>query len=87
VLQRSVCVSPLQDRRGELYLSQEKYDCLKDVDNPLIGKLVKILALGGVSFHDPDSSDEDLDLNWKRLRIMAYPVVDGQLATMAGNGR
>jgi hypothetical protein len=57
---------------------------LKDEDGPLIGKLVKILALGRVLFHDPpDGSDEDLDLNWKRLCSMAYPVVDEQLANMA----
>jgi hypothetical protein len=39
------------------------YDGSKDGDDLLIGKLVKTLALGGVSFHDPDGSDKCLDLN------------------------
>jgi hypothetical protein len=50
--------------------------------DPLIRKLVKILSLGGVSFHDPDGYEEDLDLDWKRLRNMVQPVVDEQLAKL-----
>jgi hypothetical protein len=45
------------------------------------------MALGGVSFHDPDGSDECLDLNWKRLRNMAYPVVDKQVAKIVMEGK
>jgi hypothetical protein len=43
--------------------------------------------MGGVSFHDPDGYEDDLDLNWKRLRNMAQPVVDEQLAELAMTGR
>jgi hypothetical protein len=60
---------------------------LKDADDPLIGKLVKTLALGGVSFHDPDGSDKCLDLNWKSLQNMAYHVVDEQLENIAIAGK
>jgi hypothetical protein len=82
-----VYVSPLQDCIGELYFSQKIYDSSKDVDDPLIGKVVNILVLGGVLFHDPDSSNAVLDLNWKRLRNMPYHVVDEQLANMAVAGK
>jgi hypothetical protein len=34
--------------------------CQWEVDNPFIGKLVKFLSLGGVSFHDPDGCEDDL---------------------------
>jgi hypothetical protein len=55
--------------------------------DPLIRKLVKILSLGGVSFHDPDGYEEDLDLDWKRLRNMVQPVVDEQLAKLTMEGK
>jgi hypothetical protein len=57
------------------------------VNDPVIGKLVKVNAYGEVSFHDPDGSQPDLDLNWKRLRTMAQPVVDEQLAQLAMAGK
>jgi hypothetical protein len=63
------------------------YDPSTEGNDPLIRKLVKILSLGGVSFHDPDGYAEDLNLNWKRLRNMAQPVVDKQLAKLAMEGR
>jgi hypothetical protein len=68
---------------------EKLYDASKDADDPLIGKLVKTvgIGLGGVTFHDPDGSDECLDLNWKRLRNMAYPVVDEQLAKIVMEGK
>jgi hypothetical protein len=40
-----------------------------------------------VLFHDLDGSNEDLDLNWKRLHNMAYPLVDEQLAKLAMAGK
>jgi hypothetical protein len=63
------------------------YDPSMEGNDPLIGKLVKILSLGGISFHDPDGCEEDLDVNWKRLRNMAQPVVDKQLAKLAMEGK
>jgi hypothetical protein len=63
------------------------YDPSMEGNDPLIRKLVKILSLGGVSFHDPDGCEEDLNLNWKRLRNMAQPVVDEQLAKLAMEGK
>jgi hypothetical protein len=57
---------------------------LAEWNDPLIGNLMKLLSLGGVSsFHDPDGHNkEDLDLNWKRVcKNMAQPVVDEQLAS------
>jgi hypothetical protein len=63
------------------------YNPSTEGNDPLIGKLVKVLSLGGVTFHDPDGCEEELDLNWKRLRNMAQPVVDEQLAKLAMEGK
>jgi hypothetical protein len=68
-------------------VAEKIYDPSIEGINPLIGKLVKILSLGGISFHDPDSHEEDLDLNWKRLRNMAQSVVDEQEQRDAGGKR
>jgi hypothetical protein len=46
---------------------------------PVIGKMVKISEHGFVSFCDPDGDDHELNLNWKRLRNMAMPIVNFQL--------
>ena len=51
--------------------------------DPVIGKLVQISLHGFVSFKDPDGDNRRLDLNWKRLRNMAQPIVDEQLAHLA----
>jgi hypothetical protein len=63
------------------------YDLSTEDTDPLIGRLLKVLSLGGISFHDPDGCEEELDLNWKRLRNMAQPVVDEQLAKLAMEGK
>jgi hypothetical protein len=63
------------------------YNPSTEGNDPLIGKLVRVLSLGGVTFHDPDGCEEELDLNWKRLRNMAQPVVDEQLAKLAMEGK
>jgi hypothetical protein len=63
------------------------YNPSTEGDDHLIGKLIKVLSLGGVTFHDLDGCEEDLDLNWKRLRNMAQPVVDEQLAKLAMEGK
>jgi hypothetical protein len=52
-------------------------------DDPVIGKLVEISLHGFVSFKDPDGDNCRLDLNWKRLRNMAQPIVDKKLAHLA----
>jgi hypothetical protein len=47
-----------------------------------IGKKVLINDNGVVSFVHPDGDDIDIDLNWKRLRSMAKPIVDEQLGKL-----
>ena len=66
---------------------EDLYDPSKDNCDPLIGKLVKISAMDHVTFHDPDGDEQDLDLNWRRLRNLAQPVVDEQLARLAMAGK
>jgi hypothetical protein len=55
----------------------------QNADDPVIGKLVEISLHGFVSFKDADGDNRRLDLNWKRLRNMAQPIVDEQLAHLA----
>jgi hypothetical protein len=73
---------------ANLTILEKLYNLSTEGNDPLIGKLMQIfLSLGGVSFHDPERYKEDLDLNWKRIRNMAQPVVDEQLARMAMAGK
>jgi hypothetical protein len=55
--------------------------------DPVIGRLVEISLHGFVTFKDPDGDNHHLDLNWKRLRNMAQPIVDEQLAHIAIMGK
>jgi hypothetical protein len=65
-------------------VAEKIYDPSMEGNDPLIVKLVRILSLGDISFHDPDGYAQDnLDLNWKRL--MAQPVV--RTVGKARNGR
>ena len=66
---------------------EDFYDPTRDMEDPLIGKLIKVNGLGNVTFHDLDGSHPNLDLNWKRLRNMAQPVVDEALANLAMAGK
>jgi hypothetical protein len=66
---------------------EDCYNSSRDMEDPLIGKLMKINGLGDISFHDLDGSHPNLDLNWKRLRNMAQPVVDEALAKLAMQGK
>ena len=46
---------------------EDYYDPSPDMEDPLIGKLIKENGLGEITFHDLDGSHPNLDLNWKRL--------------------
>jgi hypothetical protein len=82
------CLLSLCRGAEENFTFPEKiYDPSKEGYDPLIGKRVKFPTLGGVTFHDPDGDSSSLDLNWKRLRNMAQPVVDEQLAKLAMSGK
>jgi hypothetical protein len=81
------CLLELCQAKNDFTSTEDQYDPKHDGSDPLIGKLVKISAMGEVSFHDPDGHEEELDLNWKRLRTMAQPVVDEQLAKLAMAGK
>jgi hypothetical protein len=59
------------------------YEFSKD---PIIGKLLKIDLFGNILFLDRDGSEGTLDLNWRRLRNLARPIVDKQLAKLARAG-
>jgi hypothetical protein len=59
------------------------YGPSRDMEDPLIRKLIKMNGLGDVTFHDLDGSHPNLDLNWKRLWNMAQPAVDKALANLA----
>ena len=63
------------------------YDASRDMDDPIIGKLIKVNGLGEITFHDLNGSHPSLDLNRKRLRNLAQPVVDEALARMAMAGK
>ena len=71
----------------EFISAEDTYNKREEVDDPAIGKLVKLSEHGFVSFRDPDGDDDELDLNWKRLRNMAWPIVDHQLAKIAIEGK
>jgi hypothetical protein len=66
---------------------EDFYDPTRDMEDHLIGKMVKVNGLGEMTFHDLDGSHPNLDLNWKRLRNLAQPVVDEALARMAMAGK
>ena len=51
-----------------------------------IGKKVVIDENGAVTFCHPDGHDTELDLNWKRLRSMAMPIMDEQLSRIVLDG-
>ena len=57
------------------------------MEDPLIGKLIKVNGLGDMTFHDLGGSHLNLDLNWKRLQNLAQPVVDEALARMVMAGK
>ena len=57
-----------------------------EVWDPVIGKRVRIDEKGVVSFHDQDGDQTRLDLNWRRLRNMAMPIIDEQLSKVALSG-
>jgi hypothetical protein len=84
----NLCVLSLCCSAEENSTFPEKvYDPSKEGNAALIGKLVKYLMMGGVTFHNPDGYEEVLDLNWKQLQNMAQPVVDEQLAKLAMTGK
>jgi hypothetical protein len=71
----------------------EEFEAARAHDEPhyilwdeAIGKKVLINDNGVVSFVHPDGDEGELDLNWKRLRSMAYPIVDEQLSKIVKNG-
>ncbi len=90
--------SVAQCRKGKCnkYLCQipdEEFKSAKDFYNPhddqldiVIGKLVKISNKGEVTFYDQDGHASQLDLNWRRLRNMAKPIVDEQLSWIVFDG-
>jgi hypothetical protein len=86
---KGTCVLLLcRSAEENLTVPEKIYNPAMEGFDPLIGKYVKFLYPGdGVTFHNPDTYEEDLDLNWKRLRTMAYPVVDEQLAKLAMAGK
>jgi hypothetical protein len=63
--------------------SFDPWDYLKD---PIVGKLVQIAQTGAITFVDQDGGDNQQDLNWRRLRNLARPIVDEQLSKLAISG-
>jgi hypothetical protein len=63
--------------------SFDPWDFLKD---PIVGKLVHITHMGKISFRDLDGGVNELDMNWRRLRNLARPIVDEQLSKLAISG-
>ena len=60
--------------------AHDPYEYEKD---HVIGKFVKISELGAITLLDEDGSQDCLDMNWRRLRNLARPIVDEQLAKLA----
>ena len=91
------CEDPICQIRDEEFVSaeqtyKERNESVESVDGKLdgesvVGKLVKITQHGFVYFKDPDGDEPELDLNWKRLRNMAWPIVNHQLAKIANDGK
>ncbi len=52
----------------------------------LRGKRVDVSEDGVVSFHDVVVKESNLDVNWRRLRNMARPIVDEALGRLAIDG-
>ena len=63
--------------------AHDPYEYEKD---NVVGKCVKISELGAITFLDEDGSQYCLDMNWRRLRNLAQPIVDEQLAKLAMRG-
>ena len=72
---------------GDFVSAKQTYKERESFVDPVIGQLVKITPHGFVSFKDPAGNDAELDLNWKRLRNMAWPIVNHQLAKIANDGK
>ena len=51
------------------------------------GKKVDVSPKGMVAFYDVTVKEENLDMNWRRLRAMAWPIVDEALGRLAMDGR
>jgi hypothetical protein len=71
----------------------DEFEAARALDEPYyilwdesIGKRVLINEFGVVSFVHPDGDAGELDLNWKRLRTMARPIVDEQLSKIVLSG-
>jgi hypothetical protein len=87
------CVSLCLDGKYEHTLCQLKdtkaksaTDALKCLKDPIIGNLVKISHYNEISFKDQDGDANSLDLSWRHLRNIAWPIVDSQLARLAISG-
>jgi hypothetical protein len=80
------CENPLcQLKKEELENAMETFDhgeCRKD---PIVGRLVKARR-DGFTFMDQDGGAISLDMNWRRLRNLARPIIDAQLAKLAISG-
>ena len=66
--------------------AEDSHNPNDDVWDPVIGKKVIVSGKGVVSFRDQDGNHTRLDLNWRRLRNMAMPIVDEQLSKVALDG-
>jgi hypothetical protein len=89
ICQEGKCDQPLCNMKGKDFKSTadafDPWDYLKHPD-PIIGKLAKITQYGTKYFMDQDGGANNLDLNWRRLRNLAWPIVDCQLAKLAITG-
>ncbi len=61
----------------------DAHDPHEYVKDEALGKCVKIDQLGAITLLDEDGSQNSLDMNWRRLRNLARPIVDEQLAKLA----
>jgi hypothetical protein len=78
------CLHPLCQLTDKDFKSAaDAHDPNEYVRDEALGKCVKIHHLGAITLLDEDGSQDNLDMNWRRLRNLARPIVDEQLAKLA----